>query len=64
MPLVLDLRIALPVSEVQYRADYNNRPSNAISFMPAIASLQDHREADRFLAASGVGDTRGKQGLQ
>ena len=22
----------------QYRADYNNRPSNAISFMPAIAS--------------------------
>ena len=22
----------------QYRADYNNRPFNAISFMPAIAS--------------------------
>ncbi len=46
----------------QYRADYNNRPSNAISFMPAIAStsgslhfefvrflfLQDHRETDLF----------------
>ena len=52
----------------QYRADYNNRPSNAISFMPAIASpsgrlhselvrllfLQAHRETDRFFAASGV----------
>jgi hypothetical protein len=45
----------------QYRADYNNRPFNAISFMPAIAStpgrldcefvrllfLQAHRETDR-----------------
>jgi hypothetical protein len=52
----------------QYRADYHNRPSNAISFMPAIAStsgrlhsefvrllfLQAHRETDRFFAASGV----------
>ena len=52
----------------EYRADYNNRPSNAISFMPAVASttgrlhcefvrllfLQAHRETDRFLAASGV----------
>ena len=52
----------------QYRADYNNRPSNPISFMPAIAStsgrlhselvrllfLQGHRETDRFFAASGV----------
>jgi hypothetical protein len=51
-----------------YRADYNNRPSNAISFMPAVAStsgrlhfefvlilfLQTHRESDRFSAASGV----------
>ncbi len=26
----------------QYRADYNNRPSNAISFMPAIASTSGH----------------------
>jgi hypothetical protein len=23
---------------IQYRADYNNRPSHAISFMPAVAS--------------------------
>ena len=52
----------------QYRADYNNRPSNSISFMPVIAStsgslhselvhllfLQAHRETDRFFAASGV----------
>ena len=52
----------------QYRADYNNHASNAISFMPAIAStpgrlhsefvrllfLQAHRETDRFFAASGV----------
>jgi hypothetical protein len=26
----------------QYRADYNNRPSNAISFMTAIASTSGH----------------------
>ena len=52
----------------KYRADYNNRPPNAISFMPSIAStsgklhskfvrllfLQAHRETDRFFAASGV----------
>jgi hypothetical protein len=52
----------------QYRADDNNRPSNAISFMPAIVStsgrrhsefvrllfLQAHRETDRLFAASGV----------
>ena len=52
----------------QYRSDYNNRPSNAISFMPAIAStsgrihsefvrllfFQAHRETDRVFAASGV----------
>jgi hypothetical protein len=44
----------------QYRADYNNRPSNAIAFMPAIPNtsgrshsefvrllfLQAHRETD------------------
>ena len=49
----------------KYRADYNNNPPNAISFMPAIAStsdrlhsefirllfLQDHRETDRFFAS-------------
>jgi hypothetical protein len=52
----------------KYRADYNNNPPKAISFMPAIAStsgrlhsefvrllfLQAHRETDRFFAASGV----------
>ena len=51
----------------QYCADYNNRPPNSISFMPAIASpsgrlhselvrllfLQAHRETDRFFSASG-----------
>ena len=52
----------------KYRADYNNMPPSAVSFMPAIAStsgrlhsefvrllfLQSHRETDRFFAASGV----------
>ena len=51
----------------QYHTDYKNRPSNAISFMPAVASttgrlhcelrllfLLDHRETDRFFAPSGV----------
>ena len=41
----------------QYRADYNNRPSNAISFMPAIASTSGrvHSEFVRllFLGSSG-----------
>ena len=53
---------------LQYRDDYNNRPSHSISFMSVIAStsgclhgefvcllfLQDHRETDRFLETSGV----------
>ncbi len=52
----------------KYRADYNNNPPNAISFIPVVAStsdrlhsefirllfLQSHRETDRFFAASGV----------
>ena len=52
----------------QYRAYYNNRPSNTISFMSVIPSssgslhgelvrllfLQTHRKTDRFFAASGV----------
>ena len=52
----------------KYRADYNNRPPTAVSFMPVIVStsgrlhsefvrllfLQAHRETDRFFAASGV----------
>ncbi len=56
----------------KYRADYNNRPPSAVSFMPAIAStsgrlhsefvrllfLQAHRETDRFFAASGVQSTQ------
>ena len=35
----------------QYRADYNNRPSNAISFMPPIASTSGrlHSEFVRFV---------------
>jgi hypothetical protein len=61
----------------QYRADYNNRPSNAISYMPAIAStsgrlhselvrllfLQAHRETDRIFAASGVQLAQSTSGL-
>jgi hypothetical protein len=53
---------------LQYRADYNNRPSNVISTMSPIRStsgslhsefvsllfLQVHRETDRFFASSGV----------
>ena len=53
---------------LQYRADYNNRPSNVISFIPPVASTSDllhcefvhllflypHPETDRFFAASGV----------
>jgi PIN domain nuclease of toxin-antitoxin system len=52
----------------KYRADYNNRPPSAVSFMSSIVStsgrlhsefvrllfLQTHRETDRFFAASGV----------
>jgi hypothetical protein len=52
----------------KYRADYNNNPPSAVSFMPAIAStswrlhsefirllfLQAQRETDRFFAASEV----------
>ena len=50
----------------KYRADYDNNPPNAISFMPAIAStsgrlhsefvrillLQAHRDTDRFFSSS------------
>jgi hypothetical protein len=52
----------------KYRADNNNNPPTAVSFMPAVSStsgrlhsefvrllfLQDHRETDRFFAASGL----------
>jgi hypothetical protein len=61
----------------QYRTDYNNRPSNAISFMPAIAStsgrlqsefvllffLQVHWETHRFFAASRVQLAQSTNGL-
>ena len=52
----------------QYRSDYNNRPSNSISFMSSIVStsgslhrelvcllfLHTHRETDLFFSTSGV----------
>jgi hypothetical protein len=61
----------------KYRADYNNRPPSAVSFMPAIAStsgrlhsefvrllfLQAHRETDRFFAASGVQSAQTTSGM-
>ena len=68
-PTWLTLRGRFPLNEGaadkirDYRADYNNRPSNTISFMPSVAStsgrlhrelvrivfLQAYRETDRFL---------------
>ncbi len=61
----------------KYRADYNNNPPSAVSYMPAISStsgrlhsefirllfLQDHRETDRFSAASGVQLAQPNRGL-
>jgi hypothetical protein len=55
----------------KYRADYNNRPQSAVSFMPAIAStsgrlhsefvrllfLQAHRETDRFCQRNQIVDS-------
>jgi hypothetical protein len=60
----------------KYRADYNNRPPSAVSFIPATPStsgrlhsefvrllfLQDHRETDRFFAASGVQSAQSTSG--
>ena len=34
-----------------YRADYNNRPSNAISFMPAVAITSDRLHCEHFIFA-------------
>jgi hypothetical protein len=62
------LNEAVPDKIRQYLSDYNNRPSNPISFMSIIAStsgslhselvlllfLQTHRETARFFAVSGV----------
>jgi hypothetical protein len=43
VPLVLDpLNEAAADKVRQYRAAYNNRPSNPISLMPAIASTSGH----------------------
>ncbi len=61
----------------KYRADYNNNPPNAVEFMPVIAGtngrlhsdfirllfLQDHRETDRFFAASGVQSAQSNLGV-
>jgi hypothetical protein len=61
----------------KYRADYNNRPSSVVSFMPAIAStsgrlhnefvrllfLQVHRETDLFFATSGVQSAQTTSGM-
>jgi hypothetical protein len=61
----------------KYRADYNNNPPNAISFMTAITRtsgrihsefvrllfLQTHRKTDRFFAASGVQLAQSNSGL-
>jgi hypothetical protein len=61
----------------KYRADYNNNPPSAVSFMPAIAStsgrlhsefirmlfLQAHRETERFFSASGVQLAQHDRGL-
>ena len=60
----------------QYHVDYNDRPSNTISFMTVITStsdrlhgefvcllfLQVHRETDRFFSASGVQLTQSTSG--
>jgi hypothetical protein len=60
----------------KYRADYNNRPPSAVSFMTAMTStsgrlhsefvrllfLQAHRETDRFFAASGVQSAQSTSG--
>jgi hypothetical protein len=61
----------------KYRADYNNNPPSAVSFMPAIAStsgrlhcefirllfVQAHRQTDHFFAASGVQLAQSTSGL-
>jgi hypothetical protein len=61
----------------KYRADYNNNPPSAGSFIPVIVStsgrlhsefirllfLQAHRETDRFFATSGVQPPQSDRGL-
>jgi hypothetical protein len=62
---------------IKYRGNYNNNPPNGTSFMSAIGSvsgrlhreferllfLQDHRETDRFFAASEVQFPHSTSGL-
>jgi hypothetical protein len=71
------LNDAVPDKIRKYRADYNNRPPSAVSFIPAITStsgrlhnefvrllfLQVHRETDRFFAASGVQSAQTTSGM-
>ena len=66
--LVRTLNDAVPDKVLQYRADFNNRPSHVITLIPDISRtsgrlpiefvcllfLQTHRETDRFLAISRV----------
>ena len=62
---------------LKYHGDYNNNPPQAVASMSVIAStsgrlhsefirllfLQDHRETDRFFAASGVQPAQSNRGL-
>ena len=67
-PTCLTLRGRFPLNEAaadkirDYRADYNNRPSNAISFMPAVASTSGrlHCEFVRSQLKSKVGNILAK----
>jgi hypothetical protein len=61
----------------KYRSNYNNNPPRGVGFMTAIASTsgrlhsefiqilfsQDHRETDRFFAASGVLSAQSDRGF-
>ena len=46
---------------LDYRDDYNNRPSNSISFMPAVASTPGHPHCElwRMLFADSSGNRHG-----
>jgi hypothetical protein len=78
-PNVIDESLHETVSDKirKYRTDYNHNPPISVSFMTAIAStsgrlhgefirllfLLDHRETDRFFAASGVQLAQSTSGL-
>ena len=71
------LNVATPDKIRKYRTDYNKNPPQTISFIPTIPStsgilhsefirilfLQDHRETDLFVAASGVQSTQSNMGV-